>query len=110
MIQFRDRYIKLPSQLVFQAANHLPLVLQRLRVRYVQLEGKQADRHERLQERCYDLFAAASAALSLVTWKHSRKSPTLTSLKLAMPAPHSKPVRTSLASSLKRFSELSFEV
>jgi len=34
----------------------------------------------------------------------------LTSLKLATPAPHSKPVRTSLASSLKRFKELSFDV
>ena len=30
-------------------------------------------------------------------------SPTLTSLKFEMPTPHSNPVRTSLASSLKRF-------
>src|SRR5207302_8987829 len=41
---------------------------------------------------------AASAALILVTLKHSKTSPTLTSLKLATPAPHSKPVRTSLTS------------
>src|SRR6202043_410419 len=54
--------------------------------------------------------AAASAAETLVTWKHSRTSPTFTSLKLAMPAPHSNPVRTSLTSSLKRFKELSLEV
>src|SRR5437016_7260466 len=33
---------------------------------------------------------AASAALILVTLKHSKTSPTLTSLKLATPAPHSK--------------------
>src|ERR1700739_4682971 len=56
-----------------------------------------------------DPCAAASRAESLTTWKHSRMSPTLTSLKLAMPSPHSKPVRTSLASSLKRFSEFSLE-
>jgi len=43
----------------------------------------------------------------LLTAEHSRISPTFTSLKLATPAPHSKPVRTSLASSLNRFRELS---
>src|SRR5216110_423436 len=53
---------------------------------------------------------AASAALILVTLKHSKTSPTLTSLKLATPAPHSKPVRTSLTSSLNRFKEFSFDV
>src|SRR5579859_2658698 len=57
-----------------------------------------------------DPWAAASAADSLVTWKHSRMSPTLTSLKFAIPRPHSNPVRTSLASSLKRFRELSLDV
>src|SRR6266568_323028 len=84
----------------------------------VQLEGEQADWHLRLRGKpaVYFLPAgalacpAASAALILVTLKHSRTSPTLMSLKLATPAPHSKPVRTSLASSLNRFSELSFDV
>src|SRR6266581_2970339 len=93
-------------------------VLQRLRIGDVQLEGEQADWHGRLrtQAEAYRreagalICAAASSALNFVTWKHSRISPTFTSLKLAMPAPHSKPVRTSLASSLKRLSELSFEV
>src|SRR5579859_3272767 len=118
MVQFRHRNIKLPSQLVLQAAQHLPLVLQRLRVWDVQLKGKQANRHERsgglifcyLRPAVPTLWPAASAALSFCTLKHSKTSPTFTSLKFAMPAPHSNPVRTSLASSLKRFSELSFEV
>src|ERR1700733_13344 len=57
MIQLRDSHVNLPSQLILQAAKHLPLVLQRLRVRDVQLEGKQADRHERLQELCWVLSA-----------------------------------------------------
>src|SRR5258707_10866882 len=55
-------------------------------------------------------WAAASAPESFWTLKASSTSPIFTSLKLAMPTPHSKPVRTSLASSLKRLSELSFEV
>src|SRR5208283_4372036 len=50
-------------------------------------------------------WTAASAAVSFWTLKHSRISPTFTSLKLAIPKPHSKPARTSLASSLKRFRE-----
>src|SRR5215470_14386819 len=118
MFEFRHSYIEVPSQLVLQAAQHLALVLQGLRIGDVQLEGEQADWHLRLRGKpaVYLLPAgalawpAASAALILVTLKHSRTSPTLMSLKLATPAPHSKPVRTSLASSLKRFSELSFEV
>src|SRR5437660_9376966 len=42
---------------------------------------------------------AASAALILVTLKHSKTSPTLTSLKLATPAPHSDRKSTRLNSS-----------
>src|SRR5271154_2135258 len=57
MIQFRNRHVELPPQLIFQAANHLSLVLQRLRVRDVQLKGEQADGHDWLQERCYSLFS-----------------------------------------------------
>src|SRR5271154_877712 len=57
MIQFRNRHVELPPQLIFQAANHLSLVLQRLRVRDVQLKGEQADGHDWLQERCYNLFS-----------------------------------------------------
>src|SRR5690349_6490200 len=118
MFELRHRYVKFSPQPVFQAAQHLPLVLQRLRVGDVQLKGEQADWHLRLRGKpaVYLLPAgalacpAASAALILVTLKHSRTSPTLMSLKLATPAPHSKPVRTSLASSLNRFSELSFDV
>src|SRR5712664_516003 len=42
-------HAELPPQLVLQAAQNLPFVLQRLRVRDVQLEGEQADRHVRLR-------------------------------------------------------------
>src|SRR2546430_9996128 len=118
MLQLRHCHIEITPQLILQAAQNLPLVLQRLRVRDVQLEGEQTDRHERLRGTALaDYFLpagplpcpAASAALILVTLKHSRISPTFTSLKLATPAPHSNPVRTSLASSLNRFKELSFD-
>src|SRR6266568_616196 len=113
------RHVEVPAQLILQAAQNLPLVLQRLRVRDVQLEGEQTDRHQQLRGTAWRIYLlpagpppcpAASAALILVTLKHSRISPTFTSLKLATPAPHSKPVRTSLASSLNRFNELSFDV
>src|SRR6266851_6233942 len=119
MLQLRHRHVEVPAQLILQAAQNLPLVLQRLRVRDVQLEGEQTDRHQQLRGTAWRIYflpagpppcPAASAALILVTLKHSRTSPTFTSLKLATPAPHSKPVRTSLASSLKRFKELSFDV
>src|SRR5258705_10029593 len=123
-IQFRHRHIKMCPQAILQAAKHLPLILQRLRLRDMQLQCEkstgmashpQARGSLSLMQRSYLRaaevpWAAASAADSLVTWKHSRMSPTLTSLKFAIPRPHSNPVRTSLASSLKRFSELSFDV
>src|SRR6266403_2267135 len=116
MLQLRHRHVEIPPQLILQASQYLPLVLQRLRIRDVQLEGKQTNRHEQLRgtgDSLADYFLpagalacpAASAALILRTLKHSRTSPTLMSLKLATPAPHSKPVRTSLASSLNRFNE-----
>src|SRR5690349_4131568 len=118
MLEFRHGHVEIPPQAVLQAAQHMALVFQRLRIWDVQLEGEQADWHLRLRSKAGRYLLpegalacpAASAALILVTLKHSRTSPTLMSLKFATPAPHSKPVRTSLASSLKRFSELSFEV
>src|SRR5271168_4530978 len=45
MLQLRHCNIELAAQLVFQAAKHLPLVLQRLRVGNVQLEGEETNRH-----------------------------------------------------------------
>src|SRR5260370_6010761 len=119
MVQLRHRNIEITPQLILQTAQDLALVLQRLRVRDVQLEGEQTDRHMALRgDSLADYFLpadpplcpAASAALILVTLKHSRTSPTLMSLTFATPAPHSNPVRTSLASSLKRFKEFSFDV
>src|ERR1700681_3876320 len=121
MFELRDGHVKFCAEAIFQAAQHLPFVLKRLRMLDVKLEGKQTDRHERLRDESRSYlredaavlllpWAAASAADTLVISKHSRTSPTFTSLKLAMPAPHSNPERTSLASSLKRFKELSLEV
>src|SRR5271154_4356391 len=45
ILQLRHRNIELAAQFVFQAAQHLPLVLQRLRVGNVQLEGEETNRH-----------------------------------------------------------------
>src|SRR5579859_3034304 len=50
--------------------------------------------------------AVASARICFCMAKHSSTSPTLMSLKFETPTPHSKPARTSLASSLNRRSEL----
>jgi hypothetical protein len=39
------------AQPVFQAAQDLPLVLEGLRIQYVDFQGKEADRHFRLAQR-----------------------------------------------------------
>src|SRR3989442_2119352 len=127
MVQLRHGHVKVPAQTVFQAAQHLPLIFQRSRVGNVNFEGEKTDRHVTHRRRIFLLRsneregpalrtcasycadrgepppgAAASAAVSFCTWKHSRMSPTFTSLKLSMRAPHSKPRRTSLQGCLKR--------
>src|SRR5215467_3576393 len=122
-IEFRDGDVELAAQAVLEASQNLTLVFQRASVRDVQFERQQADGHNRRKRggqsktaaRVYlrapaPACTAASAPLSFTTLKASRTSPTFTSLKLATPTPHSNPVRTSLASSLKRLSELSFDV
>src|SRR2546430_11145288 len=80
MLQLRHGHIEIPPQLILQAAQNLPLVLERLRVRDMQLEGEQTDRHERLRgDSLADYFLpagplprpAASPALTLGTRKPS---------------------------------------
>ena len=53
----------------------------------------------------FALISAPRSAASFSVEKASRTSPSLMSLKLAMPMPHSMPLVTSRASSLKRLSE-----
>ena len=55
---------------------------------------------------CVPSAVLVSRGANFSILKHSRTSPTFTSLKFEMPTPHSKPARTSLASSLNRRSEL----
>jgi hypothetical protein len=47
MIQLGDGYIEVGAKPVFQAAKHLPLVFQRLRVRDVDFQCEETDRHFR---------------------------------------------------------------
>src|SRR5690348_5604056 len=58
VLQFRHGYVEIPPQLVLQAAQHLPLVLQRLGVGNVQLKSEQADWHLRLRGKAGGLFLA----------------------------------------------------
>src|SRR5437016_10795025 len=95
-----------------------------MRVRDIYFQGQQTDRHgtQLTYRQCpreilrssssfrmtilSDRHAVASARICFCMEKHSSTSPTLMSLKFETPMPHSKPERTSLASSLKRRSEL----
>src|ERR1700680_4361203 len=81
MFELRDGHVKFCAEAIFQAAQHLPFVLKRLRMLDVKLEGKQTDRHERLRDESRSYlredaavlllpWAAASAADTLVIWKH----------------------------------------
>src|SRR2546425_3346681 len=58
MLQFRHGDVEIAPQLVFQAAQDLAFVLQRLGVGNVQLEGEQADWHLRSGESLSGLFLA----------------------------------------------------
>src|SRR6516164_2088438 len=86
-IQFRNGYIKMRSQAIFQAAQNLPLVLERVRLRNMQFQGEQSNGHDRpfsgpgKPEPLHDSYlradavpwAAASAAETLITWKRSEE-------------------------------------
>ena len=50
MIQFGDGHVEMRAQPVFQAAKHLPLVFEGLRIRDVNFQGEKADRHFRSPE------------------------------------------------------------
>src|SRR5579871_1038423 len=92
MVHFRDSHVEFLAQLVLETAQDLTFIFQRLRIRYVQLQRKQTDWHWIFRGRKAAYFlpadappcAAASAAESFCTLKHSRISPTFTSLKLAI--------------------------
>src|ERR1700676_4655388 len=58
MLKLRHGDIKFRAQAVFQAAQYLPLVLERLRMLDMKLESKQADGHARLRRRKVRLPAA----------------------------------------------------
>src|SRR5260370_4677526 len=103
MLQFRHRHVEVPAQLILQAAQNLPLVLQRLRVRDVQLEGEQTDRHQQLRGTAWRIYflpagpppcAAASPAPIFVTLNQSRIMPTFPPLEMAAPPPPSKTAPT----------------
>src|ERR1700685_2680012 len=109
MLEPRHRYIKTFAQPVFQAAQYLPLVFERMCLRKVKLQRQKAHGHRELRRlparQRPAAYAEASAGAIFCTAKHSRMSPTFTSLKFDTPIPHSYPARTSVASSLNRRSE-----
>src|SRR5438874_7864307 len=49
MLHLGHGHVEITPQLILQAPQHLPLVLQRLCIRDVQLEGKQTNWHEQLR-------------------------------------------------------------
>ena len=50
MLQLRHGHIVVSAQPVFQAAQNLPLVLEGLRIQYMDFQGKEADRHFRVAQ------------------------------------------------------------
>src|SRR5437879_13684966 len=62
MLQLGDRDVEIPPQPILEAAQYLPLVLQRLRGGDVQLEGEHADRHLRLRDELGGVFLAGGCA------------------------------------------------
>ena len=59
MIQFRNRNIELKPQLVLQAAQHLALILQRLRIGNMQFQSEQSYGHQDFRERLLAYFFPA---------------------------------------------------
>ena len=47
MIELGDGHVEMRAQPIFQAAQHLPLILQRLRIRDVDFQCEETDRHFR---------------------------------------------------------------
>ncbi len=45
MFELRDGHVVMRAQAIFQAAKHLPLILERPRVGDVNFQGEEADRH-----------------------------------------------------------------
>jgi hypothetical protein len=50
MLQLRHGHIVVSAQPVLQAAQYLPLVLEGLRIQYVDFQGKEAYRHFRVAQ------------------------------------------------------------
>ena len=106
MLEFGNRHVEMAAQAVLEAAENLTFVFERLRVGKIKFQGEQADGHVgNPQKRRQKPQAVAAMGATRSITKHSSESPTFTSLKFDTPMPHSKPVRTSVASSLKRFSD-----
>lgn len=76
-VQFGDRNIEAPAQLVFQAAYHLTPVFQRLRSFNVQFEREKGNQAKRL--RANDVFYAIASAATFSVTKASITSPALMS-------------------------------
>src|SRR5206468_605846 len=109
VVDFGDRNVVVPAQTVLQAAQDLPLLLERADGGQMDLDDAQGDVHvSRPGMRLARSQRSLTAIFSIL--KASMTSPTFTSLKLARPMPHSYPALTSLASSLKRFNEDTFPV
>src|SRR2546425_12810206 len=78
VIELRHRHVEMTAQTVLQAAEHLPLVLQRLRIGDVQLEGEQADWHGRLRTQA-EGYRREAGALICAAASRDRKSTRLNS-------------------------------
>src|SRR2546422_904197 len=101
MITLGNRNIKF-SQPVLQTAQNDSFFLERVGVGKKNVEGQQADVHQGDSKEGRRFFLHTTSAATFSMTNASITSPFLMSLNLSRPMPHSKPERTSEASSLKR--------